>query len=67
MSKIFITGELPDKYIREFLQHIRDFDAAHGGCELQMWFTTDLPGAEIEAMLKSISPPLPFQVHIKKE
>lgn len=63
--KIVTIAEVPDQLGQAWLQHLRDFDAAHPGCHFQV--TAAAPGAtmaEVIDMLK-VDPPLPSQLFIK--
>jgi hypothetical protein len=58
--RIFTAADVPDELAQEWLQHLRDFDAAHAGCHFQV--LADAPGvstAEILEALK-VEPPLAF-------
>ena len=33
---IVVNAEIPDESAQAFLQHIRDFDAAHPGCKFEI-------------------------------
>jgi hypothetical protein len=35
-TKVFLRATLPPELLQPFLQHIRDFDAAHPGCRFQV-------------------------------
>lgn len=53
--------DLPATLVRDFLQYIRSFDAAHAGCHFQMAVTSDTAetGEQIAAMLEGLNPPIP--------
>lgn len=56
-----ILGDVPKALVRDFLQHVRSFDAAHPGCHFRMSVVsnTDETGQEIAQMLQSLDPPIP--------
>jgi hypothetical protein len=66
--KILTIADVPDELAQEWLQHLRDFDAAHPGCHFDI--AANAPnvssGAAME-MLLEIEPPFPFYSQLKKQ
>lgn len=58
---VSILGSIPPARVREFLQHVRSFDAAHAGCDftIQIVSTTAESADEIAQMLEGLDPPIP--------
>lgn len=54
-----ILGDVPSEVVRDFLQHIRDFDARHAGCHFKMSVVTNTSetAQELAAVLQSLDPP----------
>lgn len=50
--KIFTCAHLPEKLQQTWLQHLRDFDAAHPGCHFEVGI--DGPEATTAEMIKMI-------------
>lgn len=64
--KICTIADIPDELGNAWLQHLRDFDAAHPGCHFQvMADAPDLNMREVAEML-AINPKLGFVDVIKK-
>jgi hypothetical protein len=59
MARILTLAEVPDDLANAWLQHMRDFDAAHPGCHFTNSEVPDITLDEIIDTLK-IDPPLPF-------
>ena len=60
MSKIFTIADVPPELHQQWLQHLRDFDAAHPSCRFQVM--ADLPAktfAEIVDTMR-LNPNLTF-------
>jgi hypothetical protein len=58
--KVFIVAQIPPELERAFLQHIRDFDITHPGCNFEMGIDApDIPIAEAVEQLR-IDPSLTF-------
>jgi hypothetical protein len=54
-----IVATLPPELAEAWLQHVRDFDAAHAGCHFHIVADVDLPTAQILDILQHLDPPLP--------
>ena len=39
-TTIFTRAHVPDSLSQKWLQHLRDFDAAHPGCHFEVWVDT---------------------------
>lgn len=66
MASAFIRATVPDALLQEWLQHLRDFDAAHPGCHFEIG--VDTPEMSVANMLKSVQvdPPFPVQGYFKR-
>lgn len=66
MSKIFTIAHVPDDLNQAWLQHLRDFDAAHPGCHFQVF--ADAPDVSSEEVLKMmvVKPDLTFQTFFER-
>lgn len=59
MATVFLKAEVPEDLLEKFLQHLRDFDAAHSGrCSFEILASTSLPSAELQEILGRIVPPI---------
>jgi hypothetical protein len=59
---IHLKIELPDRLLREFLQHYRDYDAKHMHemhAEILV-LSPSLPSAKIREIMGSLTPPFEF-------
>lgn len=58
--EIFIHAEMPDELAQAWLQHLRDFDTAHPGCQFKL--LASAPGMSMAQMLEAlkVNPELPF-------
>lgn len=65
--RIFTAADVPDELAHAWLQHLRDFDAAHPGCHFKV--LADAPGATTEQIVEAlkVDPPLPLMVVVKKQ
>jgi len=66
--KMKFEAEVADKKVLQlFLQHIRDFDTAHfEDVKIKMWVDApELKLAEVEEIMRSISPPWPLMKTVK--
>jgi hypothetical protein len=61
--RVSITADLPHdaRLLELFLQHIRDFDVVHPGCHFSVGAISDFPVAQMEAILRRVTPP--FREH----
>jgi hypothetical protein len=59
-------ANVPDDLVKEWLQHLRDFDIAHPGCHFKIIGDTDASLADIKGIVKGISPSFDFQAIFKK-
>jgi hypothetical protein len=49
--KLVIAAEVPDHLAKDWLQHVRDFDARHPGCHFEIAAASGMSVAEtVEAM-----------------
>jgi len=65
--KIFTVADVPEALAQKWLQHLRDFDAAHPGCHFQVAADApDMPMAKIIEMLQ-INPGLDFQAVFERK
>jgi len=65
--KIFTVANVPDALTQAWLQHLRDFDAAHPGCHFEVM--ADAPEAtlaEIVDMVR-IAPALTFTTILERK
>jgi hypothetical protein len=60
--KILAQCDVPDELANAWLQHLRDFDAAHPGCHFEVMMTNDaiVPVADMIELLK-VNPPIPLR------
>ena len=60
MAKIFTTAHLPQPLVKDWLQHLRDFDVAHPGCHFEV--AVDSPSVSLEEAVESlkVNPELSF-------
>lgn len=66
-AQTFIRAHVQVAYLREFLQHIRDFDRAHPGCHFEIAADApDKPLAEMVEMLR-VDPALSFSKIFTRE
>jgi hypothetical protein len=54
--KLTITAELPQELLKEFLQHLRDFDTEHDDCVFRIIAATEMTIDELERMFDQIDP-----------
>jgi hypothetical protein len=54
--RIGIIGDVPDELAEQFLQHVRDFDAAHEGCHFDIMASTEMGTEAVKALLGGIDP-----------
>lgn len=61
MIKIFTVATVPDELQRVWLQHLRDFDAAHPGCHFEVGIEGG-PELSMEEMMERlrVEPELTF-------
>jgi hypothetical protein len=67
MAKLVIAATVPDTMLGEWLQHLRDFDAAHPGCHFSL--VADAPElslSEVEAVI-DIDPPFAQRLVLKRK
>lgn len=65
--KVFTVAHLPEKLVKVWLQHLRDFDAAHPGCHFEvMADAPDATLAEIVDMVQ-IAPALTFTTILERK
>jgi len=59
--KIYTISHVPEELQQKWLQHLRDFDAAHPGCHFQVF--ADAPDVASDDVIKMmvINPDLTFQ------
>jgi hypothetical protein len=59
MANLNLTVTLPDRLMAAFLQHLRDFDAAHlGDLIIRLWIMdSDLTREQVRAIFANIRPP----------
>lgn len=60
--KVFTIAHVPDDLQQEWLQHLRDFDAAHPGCHFEIAIDAppDMSVAQMVEVLR-VEPELTFQ------
>lgn len=65
--KIFTVADVPDDLAQAWLQHLRDFDAAHPGCHFEV--AADLPDMPLAKAIEllQINPGLDFQAVFKRK
>lgn len=59
---VSLNIKLDESLLREFLQHLRDFDSKHGDRAEMIYFINapHLSMAQVEAIFASIDPPFEF-------
>lgn len=64
--KIFTVATVPNHLAKDWLQHLRDFDARHPGCHFEV--AADVPGMSVAEMVEAIriSPELTFTQIIER-
>jgi hypothetical protein len=67
MSKVIVTGYIPERHLQEWMQHIRDFDTHHQGCHLNIEVVTELDTKQVNELLDQVDPPLPLRETILKQ
>lgn len=50
---IVTQAQVPDELVQKWLQHMRDFDAAHTGCHFEIIAETDAP-VPVREMVKML-------------
>lgn len=67
-TTIVYSAEIPTELLHAFVQHIRDFDAAHADCHFKIHANPDAATtvAELQAALQ-IEPPLAVVRTIRKQ
>lgn len=65
--KINTVSFIPDELMNAWLQHLRDFDAAHPGCHFRI--TAEAPDASLDAIVEAleIDPPLSHHQVIRRQ
>jgi hypothetical protein len=63
--KGFVLFEMPDDWLEEFAQMVRDFDTAHdpqheGKCVMEVFAETSTTSETIEDMFRRLVPKFPF-------
>ena len=60
-SKIITQAEIPSELEQAWLQHLRDFDAAHPGCHFQVLMDSPEQSIEeMEAKFRAVRPTFRF-------
>ena len=65
-TQVLTVAWLPVELIEAWMQHVRDFDAAHPGCHFYMQARGEWSADEMTEMLRRIDPPLPHITTVKK-
>ncbi len=60
-ATVQILGSVPEALLREFLQHVRTFDATHPGCHFQIQILSNSRDSadSMVSMLEGLEPPIP--------
>jgi hypothetical protein len=58
MAKVVVTIEVPERHLKAWLQHLRDFDTQHQGCSLQIMVETELSTTEVNEVMDTLEPPM---------
>jgi hypothetical protein len=66
-TKIFTVAEVPTTLAHAWLQHLRDFDAAHADCHFEIF--ADSPDATLQEIVEivKVHPKLSFQEIFKRQ
>ena len=61
--KVYFSGELPHSLLHLFVQHVRDFDAAHTDCHFEIMGNSEgqVAEEEMKRLFDSIDPPFPYR------
>jgi hypothetical protein len=49
---VFIVANVPPELLKEFMQHVRNFDAAHPGCHFKI--VANAPDMPMSAMIETL-------------
>lgn len=52
MSNVFIRASVPEDLIKQWMQHLRDFDVAHPGCHFEVM--VDCPTMSMSAVVQAL-------------
>lgn len=64
-ARISVIGEVPERLLQAFIQHLRDFDTRHSDCAFRFDIVADsLSTDEVERIMASIDPPFEFRATI---
>jgi len=66
-ARVSVTAEVPEELLATFVQYIRDFDAAHEGCHMEIVAMTEQGIRQVEEWLAKIQPTLPYRRTIRKQ
>lgn len=59
--QLHINATIDQNLLKDFIQHIRDFDVAHADCSFGVFTAAgDLSNDEMMGILKQITPPFPY-------
>jgi len=59
MATVRLNADVPEDLLEKFLQHVRDFDAAHSGrCRFEILTDSSLSSAELKEILARLVPPI---------
>lgn len=60
-ATVQILGTVPEALLREFLQHVRTFDASHPGCHFQIQILSNSHHSadSMATLLAALEPPIP--------
>ena len=67
MAKITTVSHVPDELVEAWLQHLRDFDAAHDGCHFEVKATTELSTEDMMKAVGSVSPEFDFMMKLDRK
>jgi hypothetical protein len=62
-ARVLVDVELPEGLLREFFQHVRDFDSRYPECRINMHAESGQSTEEIRRIFASLVPPIEAEVH----
>ncbi|HEX8836754.1 MAG TPA: hypothetical protein VF748_07450 [Candidatus Acidoferrum sp.] len=69
MPKICTVADVPPELVEAWVQHLRDFDAAHPGCHFRVVakLPDEVSTREMMDMLDRIDPTLPYRRIVRRQ
>lgn len=65
-AQVSVSADVPEELLAAFVQHIRDFDAAHEGCDMKIAAMTEQGIKQIEQWLANLDPPFAHRKTFRK-